>query len=69
MTNWEPLAWLLLVLGIASIVSGAYLTGTTGDVSVLLITGLGATTAWLALHEALQDVSTEPADSEPGESA
>ncbi|WP_248515890.1 hypothetical protein [Salinarchaeum laminariae] len=69
MTDWRPLGWALLMLGIASIVAGAYLTGTTGDVSVLLITGMGATTAWLALHEELQDASTTGAESEPGESA
>jgi hypothetical protein len=68
-TDWQPLGWALAVLGIASILAGAYLTGTSGDVSVLLVTGLGATTAWLALHEELQDASAKGSDSELEESA
>lgn len=54
MTKWQPLGWALGALSIASTVAGAYLTGTTGDVHVLLLTGLGAATVWLALWEELQ---------------
>jgi hypothetical protein len=68
-TDWEPLGLALAVLGIAAILAGAYLTGTSGDVSVLVITGMGATTAWLALREALQGASTEGSDPELEESA
>lgn len=64
----ESLGWALAVIGIGSIVAGAYLTGTSGDVSVLLITGLGATTVWLALHEELQAASADGSDSELEES-
>lgn len=42
--------WLLAGLGIACVVAGAYLTGTSGDVHPLLVVGLGATGTWVALE-------------------
>lgn len=69
MTDWEPLGWALAVLGTASIVAGAHLTGTTGDVSVLLLTVLGATTAWLALHDKLNESGDERPETESEGSA
>lgn len=67
MTDWRHLGWVLAVLGIAATVVGAYRTGTSGEVNVLFIVGLGATTVWLALHEQLQGATD--ADSGAGESA
>lgn len=60
----QPLGWALAVLGIGSIVAGAYLTGRSGNVSVLLITGLSAATAWLALHEELNATAADRPDPE-----
>lgn len=65
----RSLGWALGVLGIGSIVAGAYLTGRSGDVSVVLITGLSATTAWLALHEELDATAADRADPELEDSA
>jgi len=68
MPDWRPLGWTLLVMGTISIVAGVYQTGATGDVSTLLMVGMGATTVGMVLLEELQETSTDGADSEPGES-
>ncbi|WP_049893805.1 hypothetical protein [Salinarchaeum sp. Harcht-Bsk1] len=68
MKNGKSLAWALLVLGIVSIVAGVYRTGASGEISLLLITGMGATTVGMVLHDGLTDGAAEGANSEPGES-
>lgn len=67
MTDWRPLGWALAALGIPSTVAGTYLTGTSGEISVLLIAGLSATTISIVLREELQ-ASSEGPDDATGES-
>lgn len=55
MTNRKPPSWTLALLGIATTVAGASLTGTSGEIGVLSTVGLGATATWLVLHEELAE--------------
>lgn len=63
----EPAAFYALVaIGIPSAVVGAYLTGTTGEVHLLLITGLGATTMAVVVWEE-SETNSEGADDDTDE--
>lgn len=63
--------WLLAGVGIACVVGGAYLTGTSGDVHPLLVVGLGATGTWVALesdlHGEAESASNDGEESNGGE--
>lgn len=57
----------LAVLGIPSVVAGAYLTGTSGEVHPLLITGIGATTMMVIVLLEESETNSEGADDDTDE--
>lgn len=69
MTPEEAANWVLLAVGLPSVIAGAYLTGTSGEVHLLLITGVGATGTWVALHEELNGESGEDGASDSEDDA
>lgn len=61
MTDEETVFYALVAIGIVSLAWGVYETATTGEVDVLVITGLGCATVALAVrHES--ETNSEGAD-------
>lgn len=64
MTNWRPVAWVLLALGLLNSVWGAYELGAGGENTFLLLSGVGCLTIWLALQDELRESDANDIDGE-----
>jgi|AntRauTorcE11897_2_1112592.scaffolds.fasta_scaffold54831_2 hypothetical protein len=64
MTDWRPVGWVLLTLGLVNSVWGAYELGAGGENSFLLLSGLGCLTIWLSLREELVAEAASDVDRE-----
>lgn len=52
-TDWRPLGWALLALGLVNSIWGAYELGAGGDNTFLLVSGMSCLTIWLVLRDEL----------------
>lgn len=68
MTDWRPVGWVLLALGLLNSTWGAYELGAGSENSFLLLTGISCLTIWLVLRDELRTDGT-PETPEAGEPA
>lgn len=62
MTSERRLGYLLLAIGMPSVLVGVYLTAISGEFDALLLTGLGANTVGVLLLEESETNSGEASD-------
>lgn len=54
MTDWRPVGWILLALGLLNSTWGAYELGAGSENAFLLLSGMGCLTIWLVLFGELR---------------